>query len=127
MSSLDEAINCLFICLIFVILSAIFDLYDILINGLSIHNNANKAFMFLLIFSGFVLISEGINNEKSFFSRCKIIFGFLILFFSFIDLLLNSILDFKEFNFSFIMIIKPIGYSIGIIFSFLIIKEKLKY
>ena len=84
--------------------------------------------MFLLIFSGFVLISEGINNEKSFFfSRCKIIFGFLIFFFSFIDLLLNSILDFKEFNFSLIMIIKPIGYSIGTIFSFLIIKEKLKY
>ena len=120
MSSLDKAINMLFFLLIFVILSSIFDLYDILTNGLSFNNNANKALMFLFIFSAFVLIFTGKDNHQK-FSHYITVFGLLLIFFAFADLLINSILDFKKLNFSLIILIKPIGYSIGIILSFLLI------
>ena len=121
MSSLDKTIDMAFLFIISIILSAIFDLYDILANGLLFNNNANKGFMLLLIFSSFVLIFEGKNDHHKFFSHCKIVFGLLLLFFAFTDLFINSILDFKKLNFSLILLIKPIGYSIGTIIPLLIL------
>ena len=101
---------CIFCVLLFTIVSVIIDLFDIFSNGLSINNNRNKVYMFVVILIGAVLAFEG--YKKYGFSHCIPIFGLFIIFCAFSDLFILAILDFNKNESDYIELIKPLGYLI---------------
>ena len=113
MPNLSQSIlqlECFTCILFFSIISFIIDLFDIFKNGLSLNNNRNKLYIFIIIFVGGILVFEGYKKFNG-FNHCIPIFGLLLIVCSLSDLLYVTIMDISH-EFDYITLIKLIGYLI---------------